>query len=72
MPDPDAQTYREREKHWRNEAARLTSGQDRDACLALADGYADLVSIIERRDIFQEAPERLKAETSGSPTPSHQ
>ena len=40
--------YRERERHWRDEAWRCSPGHERDACLALADGYARLVEIIER------------------------
>jgi hypothetical protein len=39
--------YREREQHWRDEAWRFPPGYDRDASLAMADGYARLVAIIE-------------------------
>jgi hypothetical protein len=40
--------YREREKLWRNEAKKALDG-DRDDCLELAEGYARLIEIIERR-----------------------
>jgi hypothetical protein len=48
MPSMDAQTYREREKRWREGANSKPDGAERDACLSLADGYAHLISIIER------------------------
>lgn len=38
--------YRERETQWRQQAAALPPGDDRDACLALARGYGDLVAIL--------------------------
>lgn len=41
-------TYQEREREWRERAATLEPGAERDACIALADGYRDLVSLIER------------------------
>jgi hypothetical protein len=44
----DAETYRERERHWRAEAAKLSASRDRETCLALAEGYSNLVQIIER------------------------
>ena len=44
----DANTYQEREQQWRDQAATLSPGPERDACLALADGYANLAAILER------------------------
>jgi hypothetical protein len=48
MPHMDTATFREREKRWRKEANSKPDGAERDACLSLANGYASLVSIIER------------------------
>jgi hypothetical protein len=48
MPDMDTRMYREREKRWREEANSKPDGAERDACLSLANGYANLISIIER------------------------
>jgi hypothetical protein len=46
----EAEKYRERERHWREEAQARTEGVERDACLTIADGYAHLVELIERLD----------------------
>jgi hypothetical protein len=46
----DATTYRERERQWRECAAKLPPGPEQDACIALAEGYANLVTILERLD----------------------
>ena len=46
----EAGKYREREHHWREEAKSRTDAAERDACVALADGYAHLVELIERLD----------------------
>jgi hypothetical protein len=48
MPFMDTRTYREREKRWREEANSKPEGAERDACLSLANSYANLISIIER------------------------
>ena len=48
MPDMDTRMYRERERRWREEANSKPDGAERDACLSLANGYANLISIIER------------------------
>jgi hypothetical protein len=40
--------YAEREREWRERAASLEPGPERDACLLLADGYRDLMKLIER------------------------
>jgi hypothetical protein len=41
-------TYEERERSWRERAAGLPAGPERDTCTALADGYAHLVELIKR------------------------
>jgi hypothetical protein len=46
----EAEKYRERERRWREEAKSRPDGAERDACVALADGYAHLVELIERLD----------------------
>ncbi|WP_428492682.1 hypothetical protein [Rhodopila sp.] len=43
-------TYREREKQWLEQAAALPPGPDRDACQALADGYGNLVMLLDQLD----------------------
>jgi hypothetical protein len=48
MPYLDVAIYREREKQWRESAADLSPGPERDACIALAERYAKLVAILER------------------------
>jgi hypothetical protein len=48
MPYLEAETYRAREQQWRGEASRLSPCRERDACLALAEGYANLVQLIGR------------------------
>jgi hypothetical protein len=44
----EAEKYRERERHWREEAEAKPEGAERNACLTIADGYAHLVELIER------------------------
>ena len=39
-------TYRERAKKWREEAETLPPGKERDACMVLAEGYANLAAEI--------------------------
>ncbi|WP_428531627.1 hypothetical protein [Rhodopila sp.] len=41
-------TYQEREKQWREQAAGLPPGPDRDACLALAGGYGNLIALLDK------------------------
>lgn len=53
MSDWNVERYREREQHWRNAASQALSGPERDSCLTLADGYAELIRIVERRAIAQ-------------------
>ena len=48
MPDSwDSERYRERAKEWRDRAASLPEGRERDACVTIAEGYEKLVEIIE-------------------------
>ena len=50
MPDSwDSERYRERAKEWRDRAASLPEGRERDACVTIAEGYEKLVEIIEAR-----------------------
>jgi hypothetical protein len=73
MSYPDAATYREREKQSRESAADLSPRPERDACTALADGYANLAAILGR--LGQDTtgtPEGGRRETSLShPGPDH-
>jgi hypothetical protein len=55
MPYLNVEIYREREKRWREEAKSKPNDAERDACLSLAEGYAKLVSIIERIEFGKEA-----------------
>ena len=50
MPYLNAATYQERERQWQQQAAGLPPGPDRDACLALADGYGTLIALLDRLD----------------------
>jgi hypothetical protein len=50
MSESNLDRYRERERHWRDEAFRFSPGYDRDACFAVADGYARLIEILTRGD----------------------
>jgi hypothetical protein len=43
-----ASAYREWEAQWREEAAKRPRGREQAACLALAEGYADLVRFLGR------------------------
>ena len=48
MPDSwDSERYRQRAKEWRDRAASLPEGRERDACVTIAEGYEKLVEIIE-------------------------
>jgi hypothetical protein len=50
MPDGwGSERYRERAKEWRDRAASLPEGHDRDAYVTIAEGYEKLVEIIEAR-----------------------
>jgi hypothetical protein len=43
----NAETYRCRSEQWRDKAVTLPLGDERNACKALADGYAHLARLIE-------------------------
>jgi hypothetical protein len=43
----DAVRYRERAEKWRKEAEALPPGKEREACVVLAEGYANLAALIE-------------------------
>ena len=47
----DTSKYRERAKKWREAAEALPPGKERDACMVLAKGYANLAALIEKEDI---------------------
>ena len=47
--DWDEDAYRVRERQWRKAATALPLGEEREACLSLAEGYARLVRLIEQR-----------------------
>jgi hypothetical protein len=44
----NADTYRARAAQWRQQAETLPPGEEKDACLALAEGYADLAALLAR------------------------
>jgi hypothetical protein len=49
MPDAwDAAKYRERAEKWRKEAEALPPGNERDECVVLSEGYANLAALIEK------------------------
>jgi hypothetical protein len=50
----NAETYREREAQWREQAAYLPPGREQQVCLALAEGYADLITLL-RQPAFSDA-----------------
>ncbi len=61
VPDSwDADMYRTRAARWREQAEVMTPGPERDACLTLANGYANLAALIAKSET--PAPGR-----SGSP-----
>jgi hypothetical protein len=48
MPDSwDPKQYRERAKQWRDKAAGLPEGPERDACVTVAEGYERLAEAID-------------------------
>jgi len=48
MPESwDAGEYRDRATAWLQKAESLTAGRERDACLALAEGYLNLARLLE-------------------------
>ncbi len=48
--------YHEREREWRKRAATLEPGAERDACIALADGYYHLTELISQIEGDQHHP----------------
>jgi len=40
--------YKDRVIHWQKAADALPPGAERDACLALSDGYAKLVTMVQK------------------------
>jgi hypothetical protein len=71
MPYLDAERYRERECHWRSEACRQPDGAEREACLSIANGYAHLVTLIERIGQEQREPVRPALASSNAPSTGH-
>ena len=48
MPDSwNPEQYKECAKKWRDKAASLPEGRERDTCVTLAEGYEELAEIIE-------------------------
>ena len=43
----DAATYRKRAQKWQEDAQAVPPGKERDVCMVLADGYANLAALIE-------------------------
>lgn len=62
MPESwDAAEYRNRATAWLQKAESLTEGREREACLALAEGYVKLAELIEAQKgipIAGDAPQR--------------
>jgi hypothetical protein len=49
MPnDWNPETYRRRARQWQDKAIAIPSGDERQACEALAEGYARLAQLIEK------------------------
>ncbi len=42
----NVETYRAREREWRQRAENAPSGKDQDACVLLAEGYANLIAAV--------------------------
>jgi hypothetical protein len=61
MPDSwDPKQYKERAKKWRDKAASLPEGRERDTCVTLAEAYEELAEIIEaQRPASREAHRHL-------------
>ena len=47
VDDWNAETCRDRASHWRLEADKWPPGHQHNACVALAEGYENLVRLIE-------------------------
>ena len=46
----NAQTYRCRAQQWRAQAETFPPGRERDACMALAEGYDHLAALIDKEN----------------------
>jgi hypothetical protein len=62
----NANTYREREAQWREQAAYLAPGREQQVCLALAEGYAELVTLLGR-PAFSDAASAGSTSNRGTP-----
>jgi hypothetical protein len=49
-------TYRDRTRQWRLEAEKWPPGHQHDACVALAEGYENLVRLIENSGTLTPVP----------------
>jgi hypothetical protein len=43
------ETYRLQAKQWQDKADALSFGEEHDVCLVIAEGYAQLARLIEKR-----------------------
>ena len=65
MPDCwNPEQYKERAKEWRDKAASLPEGRERDTCVILAEGYEELAEII----IEAQRPEKQTGLGARGPT----
>jgi hypothetical protein len=76
MPnDWSPETYRRRARQWQDKAAALPSGDERQTCEALAEGYMRLAQLIEKDlltaragELRRESSARRRGEPSRCPT----
>ncbi len=66
MAELDPYRFRERERHWREQAVRATLKADRATCEAIADGYAELINIIERPNTLKRSSQLHGGDNSPS------
>jgi hypothetical protein len=52
----DAEPYRDRARQWRLEAEKWPAGHQYDACVALAEGYENLVRLVENQGTLTQLP----------------
>jgi hypothetical protein len=52
----DAEPYRDRARQWRLEAEKWPSGHQHDACVALAEGYENLIRLVENQGTLMQLP----------------
>jgi hypothetical protein len=48
-------TYQTREREWRQKAENAASAEEREGCLVIADGYANLVVLLTATGLSAEA-----------------